>query len=52
VSDDVLETPTVVTGNRHLVRVTFGVALAVVLIDQLSPSASTSWIVPRKCKSL
>ena len=35
-SDDVLETPTVVTGNRHLVRVTFGVALAVVLIDQLS----------------
>jgi len=36
VSDDVLETPTVVTGNRHLVRVTFGVALAVVLIDQLS----------------
>jgi signal peptidase II len=36
VSDDVLESPQVGTGNRHLVRVTFGVALAVVLLDQLS----------------
>jgi signal peptidase II len=36
VSDDVLESPTAVTGNRHLVRVTFGVALAVVVLDQLS----------------
>ena len=35
-SDDVLETPAVVTGNRHLVRVTFGVAIAVVVLDQLS----------------
>jgi len=36
VSDDVISTETVVTGNRHLVRVTFGVALLVVVLDQLS----------------
>jgi signal peptidase II len=36
VSDDVIETEQVATGNRHLVRVTFAVASAVVVLDQVA----------------
>lgn len=35
-SDDVLETPPVTAGNRHLVRITFAVAAVVVVVDQLT----------------
>jgi signal peptidase II len=36
VSDDVIEADRAIVGNRHLVRVTFAVAVLVVAVDQLT----------------